>query len=172
MPFDMGGHMKRFVTAILCITLIVIGFGGDVESDNVTHKGELMIIEETIKNSIGWALDKDLDLLYSCLAHDDSFFIFNPDPSSIIGFKEFSEMAETVFMNEAFKATGYEVKDLRINLSRSGEVAWYSCFLDDYGEWNGESTSWINCRWTGVLEKRDGNWVITQMHFSFPRERG
>jgi len=29
----------------------------------------------------------------------------------------------------------------------------------------------LNVRWTGVLEKRDGRWLIMQMHFSYPEER-
>jgi len=58
------------------------------------------------------------------------------------------------------------VKDLRINLSRTGEAAWYSAILDDFNEWNGQPASWVNARWTGTLEKRNGQWVIVQMHFS------
>jgi len=34
---------------------------------------------------------------------------------------------------------------------------------------------WLNhhstCRWTGVVEKRDGRWVIVQQHFSFASDR-
>ena len=73
-------------------------------------------------------------------------------------------------MNPAFKATGFEVRELRITLSKSGDVAWYSAMLDDFGEWAGTPTAWINARWTGVLEKRVGHWVIVQMHFSFPTD--
>jgi hypothetical protein len=45
-------------------------------------------------------------------------------------------------------------------------VAWYSARLDDHGEWDGRKTGWDDARWTGVLEKRAGKWVIAQMHFS------
>ena len=31
--------------------------------------------------------------------------------------------------------------------SESGTVAWYSCYLDDHGEWNGQSGGWDNARW-------------------------
>lgn len=39
--------------------------------------------------------------------------------------------------------------------------------LDDINEWKGQPANWENTRWTGVLEKRDNNWIIVQMHFSF-----
>ena len=74
-------------------------------------------------------------------------------------------------MDPAFKATRFEVKNLRINLSESGTVAWFSALLDDFGEWQGEPVGWEDARWTGVLEKRDGRWAIVQMHFSFAEEQ-
>jgi len=49
-------------------------------------------------------------------------------------------------------------------------VAWWYCMLDDINEWDGQPASWENTRWTGVLEKREGKWVIVQMHFSFAKE--
>ena len=53
----------------------------------------------------------------------------------------------------------------------SGDVAWYHARLDDYNEWQGQPANWEDVRWTGVLEKRDGRWVIVQMHFSSPTDR-
>jgi ketosteroid isomerase-like protein len=50
--------------------------------------------------------------------------------------------------------------------SRSGDVAWYSAMLDDQGEWDGKPTGAKDIRWTGVLEKRHGRWVVVQMHGS------
>ena len=69
-----------------------------------------------------------------------------------------------------FKAEVDEIKDLTINLSRSGDVAWFYCILNDINEWQGQPANWENTRWTGVLEKRDGRWVIMQQHFSFASE--
>jgi hypothetical protein len=48
-------------------------------------------------------------------------------------------------------------------------VAWFYCILDDVNEWKGQPASWMNTRWTGVLEKRKEKWVIVQMHFSFAK---
>ena len=73
-------------------------------------------------------------------------------------------------LRDEFKATDYAVRDLRVNFSRLGDTAWYSCMLDDHAEWKGQPTGWDNARWTGTLEKRDGKWVIVQMHFSFAKD--
>ena len=128
-------------------------------------------VEKTIHACIGWALTKDLDRLYSALAQDDDFFIFHPDSkSTIIGFEAFKRFGESIWMSDAFKATDYAIKDLRVTFAGLGNVAWYSCMLDDHSQWNGTPMGWDNCRWTGIVEKRGGKWVTVQMHFSFPKD--
>lgn len=124
-------------------------------------------ISEVIHNSIGWAATKDKQLVFSCFAHDSTLFWFSPrDDGTVRGFDEFVAQTEGFFMLDDFQAVRYEIKELQINLSRSGEVAWYHARLDDFNTWKGQPANWEDVRWTGVLEKRDGRWVIVQMHFS------
>lgn len=126
---------------------------------------------QVIHDLIGWALTKNLDRLFSIVARDVDFFIFHPDSkSTIIGFEAFKALGERVWLKDAFRATDFSIHDLRLNFSRSGDVAWFSCRLDDHAEWNGQPIGWDDCRWTGTLEKRDGSWVAVQMHFSFPKD--
>ena len=129
--------------------------------------GELPVVEKTIRDSIGWALTKDRARLESILAHDAGFFIFHPDSKSTVrGWEAFTTLLES-FMDPRFKATAFDVRDLAVGFSRSGDVAWFSAILDDCGEWEGKPSCWKDTRWTGALEKRDGSWLIVQMHFSF-----
>jgi ketosteroid isomerase-like protein len=124
-------------------------------------------ISKVIHNSIGWAATKDKELLFRCFAQDPELFWYSPrDDGTIHGYKAFVEMTEGFFMKDDFKAVGYEIKNLQISLSSSGDVAWYHARLDDHNEWKGQPANWEDVRWTGVLEKRDGRWVIVQMHFS------
>jgi ketosteroid isomerase-like protein len=131
--------------------------------------GELGHIERSIRGCIGWAKDKDFRLLYSLIANDPDFLEVHPDGAVIKGFEEFKK-GERFWGSPDFKAVRYEIRDLKIKLSRSGEVAWFFCILDDINEWKGQPASWENTRWTGVLEKRDGRWVMAQQHFSFAAE--
>ena len=126
-------------------------------------------IKKVINDNIGWAVTKDLDLLYSTMQKDSTFLIVNPDNSLIDGFSEVEKTAKSFWMDARFKAIHSEVKDLRITFSENGNVAWYYCLLDDYGEWDGRLYKWENARWTGILEKTDNKWVIRQMHISFAK---
>jgi ketosteroid isomerase-like protein len=154
------------IFAVIVMLLVILG-GCKEMKEKQDIKSEMALVEEVIKNSIGWAANKDKELVFSCFADDEELFYFSPrDDGTIYGRKAFVQLTEGFFMLDDFKAIGFEIKDLKINLSRSGEVAWYHARLDDFNEWKGQPANWEDVRWTGVLEKRDGKWVIVQMHFS------
>lgn len=58
------------------------------------------------------------------------------------------------------KGWTFKPRDRHIDLSRDGKVAWFDELLD--------SESYGECRGTGVLEKVDGGWKITQYHLTIP----
>ncbi len=132
--------------------------------------GDRAAVEKAIRDSIGWALTKDRPLLESVIAHDPRLFIFNPDSQSTVGWDAFLKLFD-FWMDPRFKATSFDLRDLRVDFSRSGHVAWYSAVLDDLAEWDGQPGGWRDTRWTGVLEQRGGKWVVVQMHFSFASDR-
>ncbi len=141
-------------------------------SDNppVLGQSESEQIERAIRDCIGWAKTKDFGLLYSVIANDEDFLEVHPDGAVVKGFEDFKK-AETFWGSPDFKAIRYEVRDLKIKLSKSGDSAWFFCILDDINEWKGQPANWENTRWTGVLEKREGRWVMVQQHFSFASNR-
>lgn len=140
------------------------------KDDPITRiKEEKIAIEKIIKNSIEWAQRKDIALLYSIIANDSDFIEVDPENRVVRGIKDFRK-AEKFWLDPRFKAVSCEIWDLKISLSGNGTVAWYYCMLNDINEWDGQPASWMNTRWTGVLEKREGKWVIVQMHFSFAKE--
>ena len=150
----------------------------DVLSDPATNRqaempfdtaSELAAVEAAIRGMIGWAQDKDFDLLYSIPVHDSTYLSVHPGDNVVKGYEDFLEGVE-FFRSPDFRAVRYEVSDLQINFSPSGDVAWYFCMLDDENEYQGAPASWMNTRWTGVLEKREGRWRMMQMHFSFAEE--
>lgn len=147
------------------------GGGRRIMSRVADRDGELARIEEVIKNSIRWVLTKDRELLYGSFAMDSTLFWFSPDSAGTIsGADAFRKLTDELFMHPDFKGVRSEFRDLRITMSASGDCAWWSCYLDDFNEWKGRPSNWVNVRWTGVLEKMDGAWKIRQMHFSHAEE--
>ena len=136
-------------------------------NNEIDPDAERAAISAVLHDNIGWAATKDTTMMFRCFAHEPELFWFSPrDDGTVRGFQDLVELTEGFFMRDKFKAIRYEIRDLEINLSRSGDVAWYHARLDDFNEWNGQPANWEDVRWTGVLEKRDGRWVIVQMHFS------
>ena len=162
--------MKRIVIPYfwgLCCVLVALACKN--VADPTHRQSDQQLVEKAIHNSIGWAQNKDIRLLYSVIADDSSFLEVQPGNRVVRGFHNFKK-AEKFWMDSRFRAIRYEISDLQINFSRSGDVAWFFCRLDDINEWEGAPANWENTRWTGVLEKRGGRWVIVQMHFSFGSE--
>jgi len=158
---------KPRICGILALAVLISCHDKEIGSREYM-KVQIPVIEKTIKDAIGWAKNKDFELLYSIIANDSNYIEVDPDSGIIRGFSEFKKN-EVFWGSPDFKAIRYEIRDLIINLSEKGEVAWFYCILDDVNEWKGQPASWMNTRWTGVLEKRKEKWVIVQMHFSFAK---
>jgi ketosteroid isomerase-like protein len=125
-------------------------------------------VRRVIEYAIGWAVEKDFDRMFSIWAHDENLYHhWLSSTSTTRGFSEFQAHAET-WKDPRFKGTTFEFRDLEITFSKSGDVAWYSCRLDDCYEFDGQPGCVENVHQTGVLEKRDGRWVHVLMHGSYP----
>ena len=163
----MKSHNFKFLLVAFSILLVQISC--DEEKNDFKFEEEKERVERAIHNSIGWAKNKNINLLYNIIANDSNYIEVDPGNRIVKGFEDFRK-AEEFWMNPEFKAIRYDIRDLQINFSKTGNVAWFFCRLDDINEWKGQPANWEDTRWTGVLEKREGDWIIVQMHFSFASE--
>jgi len=161
---------KVSITIVIVLLLIITNHcTNKTKRIEIDKSADIALIEKAIHGSIGWAKNKDFKLLYSTIANDSNYLEVDPRKEIIRGFDEFKKN-EAFWGNPNFKAISYEIRDLKITVSEGRTVAWYYCVLDDINEWKGKPAEWRDTRWTGVLEKREGRWVIVQMHFSFAKE--
>jgi len=154
---------------IFCAFLGLVSCQLKKENPVSNKDSEKVIIEQKIRNTIEWGFGKDTTLLYSIIANDEDFLEVHPDDRVVKGITEFRK-AEKFWLDPRFKVKECKIWDLKIHLSKDGTVAWFFCRLNDIGEWDGQPTGWENTRWTGVLEKREGQWRMVQQHFSFAQE--
>jgi hypothetical protein len=149
----------------LCICFGYVSYGA---AQNTTSP-DYETVKRTIEQSIGWAIEKDFDNMFS-LWDENMFHFWLFSNSLVVGLDSFKIYAER-WKDPDFRGTRFEFKDLRIDFSSAGDVAWYSCFLDDCGSLKGKEFCIENVFQTGVLEKQNGQWVHVLMHGSYPVDK-
>ena len=150
---------SMFIVSLSIILLIASGCIRKNTNDEA-------VIKKVIHDSFGWALTKDRVLFENIFAHDENFFTYYPDSkSTVVGWSQFEKFLDR-WMDTRNVVKSFDIRDLRLVISQTGKAAWFSAVVDDEGEWDGESWGSKDIRWTGVLEKRRGKWVIVQQHMS------
>ena len=153
------------ISFVLLFSLAFVGMGACQEKRSTDYDA----VKKSIEQSIGWAIEKDFDAMFR-LWGDNMFHFWLFSDSLVVGLENFKIYAEQ-WKDPDFRGTRFEFKDLRIIFSNSGDVAWYSCFLDDCGSYKGREYCLENVFHTGVLEKRDGRWVHVLVHGSYPVDK-
>jgi hypothetical protein len=160
--------MKNRLVKLSVVLLFSLGFAGKVASQENTSQ-DYEAVKNAIEQSIGWAIEKDFDAMYR-LWDDNMFHFWLFSNSLVVGLDSFKIYSEQ-WKDPDFRGTRFEFKDLRIVFSSSGDVAWYSCFLDDCGSYKGRESCLENVFQTGVLEKKDSRWVHVLVHGSYPVDK-
>jgi hypothetical protein len=70
--------MRLFILAGMVAALLMSGHSNKGYAEENRFTGEKILIKEVIEASIGWALDKDTDLLFNSMGQDEDFFYFSP----------------------------------------------------------------------------------------------
>ncbi|MBI5914621.1 MAG: nuclear transport factor 2 family protein [Bacteroidetes bacterium] len=128
---------------------------------------EMAAVKLVVDNFETFWETEDMALLSKIMAHDSDMVNYGTDATEIFkGWEEFeSAVAQMIPALENMKIT---VRDQSIKINPSGEVAWFSEIWDWDLLFGGQQAQIPNQRLTGVLEKRNGNWVIVQFHNSVP----
>jgi len=132
----------------------------DLEAEKAQVKTVIDQIEQLFET-------EDMELFSKIYAHDSDMVIFGTDAAErFVGWKPVKEWFQQSFVS--FENTKLTVKDQVIKVHKSGEVAWFSEIVDWDLVAQGQPVTIQGTRFTGVLEKRNGNWVIVQVHASVP----
>lgn len=157
------------INSLLFLIMAVMSCNNKAVEQFFDEKEELRLVKQSIDNVFSWAVNKNFNLFYGSIANDSDFISVTPYDRVKFGFNEVRKDS-SFWGNQDFKAIRHDIRDLRIQFSHSKDVAWFFCYLDDINEWKGQPANWENARWTGVLEKRNGRWIVVQQHFSFACE--
>ncbi|MDZ7657774.1 nuclear transport factor 2 family protein [Fodinibius sp.] len=124
-------------------------------------------IRATIEHFFEAMDTQDLKVMKKLIPKTNSTVHIGTDKGEIWkGWKELNNATEGQFEGlEYYKAN---IRELTFNVAESGDVAWYFHKLDAKIKSNGSITHWKGARFTGVLQKIDGQWVMAQTQVSIP----
>lgn len=110
---------------------------------------------------------EDVGLLSQIMAHDTDMVNSGTDAAEyFVGWEAFKASVEQ--MLPALDKVKINVKEQSIKVHSSGQVAWFAQVWDWDLEVEGQPMHSEGQRLSGVLEKRNGKWVIVQFHNSVP----
>ena len=134
---------------------------------NIDVDAEVKIAKSIIDDFWRAISTQNVDLLSRVIANDDEMIVFGTDATERwMGSSAFLSAEEQ--MMQAFDVENLVRRHDTFQIHSRGGVAWFSTVFDIEISVDGELASLEGLRTTGVIEKRNDNWVIVQAHTSIP----
>ena len=139
----------------------------EVAAPAVNLEAEKAAVKAVLDQIIDVMKTEDMELYSKIMAHDDDMVNFGTDAAERwVGWEPLKSAFVQQFVS--VEETEISVRELDIKVHKSGEVAWFSEIWDWKGKAQGQPFAIEGMRFTGVLEKRNGNWVVVHVHASIP----
>lgn len=158
--------MKKINVFLLVIVVI---FG--VSCSNCNHEfnkaDEMIAIENLLEEYVIANENQDFDLIEKIWAPASDIILYGTDSDErLMGWTNIRAAIREQFLQ--ITDTYISASDQFIKLNNTGATAWFAETLDYNFVYKGEAKSYKGMRFTGVLEKMDGQWKLVQAHLSLP----
>jgi len=165
----------QFILAFSLVFLFCLAAGCKKAEKEEAEKAAVAVDLEAAKVGVNSVLNQmiqayeteNIDLFSKIIAHDPDIVMLGTDAAErFVGYEPVEESMKKQF--ESYEESKLTSKERVIKVHQSGEVAWWSELWDVQGKAQGQPYALEGMRVTGVLEKRNGNWIIVQWHASIP----
>jgi ketosteroid isomerase-like protein len=155
----------RWISPLVLAAWMTAGCASTPKIDLAAETGRIKTVADQFPEGVFER--EDMELLAQAMAHDAAMVCFGTDVAEhFVGWDSLRTSIEQQL--EAFDSTRITVRDQVISLNSSGNTAWVSELLDWDGRAQGQPVHIESARFTGVLEKRNDDWVFVQFHVSVP----
>jgi hypothetical protein len=159
---EQNKNMIRLATMILCGLCSSIGFASATHAETQGQNNPETIIRTLIRANV----EKDMATISRLMAHDADITSYSVGGRKYVGWPDFERE-----MREEFAAVKkFEIPIRELNVWTKGDIAWFTMEVD-YIRYVTEGADLkrmlLPLRETGVLERRNGEWVLLSFHESF-----
>lgn len=156
---------KNFVLILLLSTIF---FSGCIKKEKVDFSVEKAKIETVLEQYNLANENQDFNLIKSIWSNNENIVCIGTETyEKLIGWKQIESAIKNQF--KTFKDTYISVNNQIINISDSGNTAWFSEILEYNFMYKGLHKSFQGIRYTGVLIKEGEKWILVQTHMSIPQ---
>ena len=162
------GVMKKFTPFLSIFLFFVFQFCSQPQPQ-VDHQKEISAIRTVLERYAIARENEDLSIIEEIWAPDEDIILIGTDSDeNLVGWEEIRKAIRRQF--GSFENTLISITDQEIKINKNGNTAWFSQMLNYNFIFNSEAMSFEGIRFTGVLEKREGQWRLVQGHLSIPVE--
>ncbi len=160
--------MKKIIV-IIFLSLVA------VSCNNVGEQSKVTFDPKQEKENVALVLEKyvianerqEIELVKEIWAPDTDIVVIGTNSDEkLIGWDQIKDALQRQF--NTFEETYISVRDQVIEINETGNTAWFSEILNYNYIYQDEARQYEGLRFTGVLEKRNGDWYIVQSHMSIP----
>ncbi|MEW6542154.1 MAG: nuclear transport factor 2 family protein [Nitrospirota bacterium] len=155
---DLCKPVAGFVSAVIFLLAAANGMAADSSGP-----------EEVLRTLVKANVEKDLATLSRLMAHDEDSISYTIEGRKYVGWPDFARDMQTEFES----ATRIEIRVTQLKVWTRAETAWFAMEMDYIryvGDGKDQARMVLPLRETGVLERRDGRWILVNFHESFGGE--
>ncbi|MDQ2721592.1 MAG: nuclear transport factor 2 family protein [Bacteroidota bacterium] len=153
---------KKFAIVLFIITAFYVT---NCSAQTIDIKAEKVKVKLVVDEFYKTFETKDMKLLSGIVAHDSKMVNYGMNANLIfVGWNALQDSLTK--MLAVMEKTKMNIKNQVINVDPTGNFAWFSEMCDMDLEYAGHPMQINGQRYTGVLEKRNGKWLIVQFHNS------
>jgi ketosteroid isomerase-like protein len=162
--------MKAIPT--LAVLLAILLFSGcEANKEKVDLQAETRAIEEVLESYIIANENQDFTLIEKIWAPKEDIILYGTDTDErLMGWTNIRDAVRLQF--NLIEDTYISASDQYIRISDDGKTAWFAETLNYNFVYKEEARTYDGLRFTGVMQKIDGHWLIVQAHLSVPASVG
>lgn len=130
------------------------------------HAADLTSPEGVLRTLVQANVEKDFATISGLMAHDEDVISYSIEGRKYVGWADFARDMQ----NEFESASRLEIPIAQLKVWTRGETAWFVMELDYIrfvGSGKEEVRMVLPLRETGILERRNGQWILVTFHESF-----
>jgi ketosteroid isomerase-like protein len=157
----------KTISYLIMLSILVVAVSCNEVKTKADCQDDKEAIENLLENYILANENQDFDLIESIWADDEDIILYGTaSDERLMGWQSIQDAITEQFglITDTYISSSNQF----IKLNCTGNTAWFAETLNYNYMYKDVANSYESMRFTGVVERIDGKWVLVQAHLSLP----